>query len=80
MLFNIYVKASLGELIHFLLGGGSGGGEGTPSKLFLTLKMPRKTTSDNVICLCCLLHLLVWTLIRLLLEEQSDLGPNCLQQ
>ena len=59
----------------------------------LTLKMPRKTTSENVICLCCRLHLLanfsnilfayrqtVWTQIRLLLEEQSDLGPHCLQQ
>ena len=22
----------------------------------------------------------MWSLIRLLLEEQSDLGPNCLQQ
>ena len=22
----------------------------------------------------------MWTLIRLLLEEQSDLGPNCLQK
>ena len=59
----------------------------------LTLKMPRKTTSENVICLCRLLHLLanfsdillayrqtVWTMIRLLLEEQSDLGPHCLQK
>ena len=58
-----------------------------------TLKMPRKTTSENVICSCLLLHLLanfssilfayrqtVWTQIRLLLEEQSDLGPHCLQE
>ena len=59
----------------------------------LTLKAPRKTSSDNVVCLCRLLHLLVnfsnlhsayrqtvWTQIRLLLKEQSDLGPHCLQQ
>ena len=59
----------------------------------LTLKMPRKPASENVICLYHLLHLLanfsnllfayrqtVWTQIRLLLEEQSDLGPHCLQQ
>ena len=59
----------------------------------LTLKMPRKPASENVICLCRLLHLLanfsnilfafrqtVWTQIRLLQEEQSDLGPLCLQQ
>ena len=60
---------------------------------FLILKMPRKTTSENVICFCRLRHPLanfsnilfayrqiVWTQIRLLLEEQSDLGPYCLQQ
>ena len=48
----------------------------------LTLKMPRKHASENVACLCRLLHLLanfsnilfayrqtVWTQIRLLLEE-----------
>ena len=59
----------------------------------LILKMPRKLASENVVCLCRLLHLLanfsnilfayrqtVWTQIRLLLEEQSDLGPHCLQQ
>ena len=57
----------------------------------LTLKTPRKTASENVICLCCLLNILanfsnlflhtgkLWTQIRLLLEEQSDLGPHCLQ-
>ena len=52
----------------------------------------RKPASENVVCLCRLLHLLanfsnilfayrqtVWTKIRLLLEEQSDLGPHCLQ-
>ena len=59
----------------------------------LTLKGPRKSASENVVCLCRLLHLLadfsnlhfayrqtVWTQIRLLLKEQSDLGPHCLQQ
>ena len=58
----------------------------------LTLKMPRKPASENVY-LCRLLYLLanfpnilfayrqtVWTQIRLLLEEQFDLGPHCLQQ
>ena len=60
---------------------------------FLTLKAPRKTASENVICLCRLLNILanffkpifayrqtVWTQIRLLLKEQSDLGPHCLQK
>ena len=59
----------------------------------LTLKAPRKSASENVVCLCCLLNILadflnlffayrqkVWTLIRLLLKEQSDLGPHCLQK
>ena len=59
----------------------------------LTLKATRKSASENVVCLCRLLHLLanfsnlhfayrqtVWTQIRLLLKEQSDLGPHCLQQ
>ena len=59
----------------------------------ITLKVPRKSASENVVCLCRLLHLLanfsnlhyayrqtVWTQIRLLLKEQSDLGPHCLQQ
>ena len=63
------------------------------NKVMLTLKAPRKPASENVICLCRLLHLLanfsnlhfayrqtVWTQIRLLLTEQSDLGPHCLQQ
>ena len=61
--------------------------------LILTLKMPRKSASKNVVCLCRLLHILanfstlfyayrqtVWTQIRLLLKEQSDLGPHCLQK
>ena len=59
----------------------------------LTLKAPRKIASENVVCLCRLLNILadfsslflhtgktVWTLIRLLLKEQSDLGPHCLQK
>ena len=56
----------------------------------LTLKTPRKLASENVVCLCRLLNILfrpvfayrqtVWTLIRLLLEEQSDLDPHCLQK
>ena len=59
----------------------------------LTLKAARKSASENVICLCRLLNILanfsnlffayqqtVWTLIRLLLKEQSDLGPHCLQK
>ena len=59
----------------------------------LTLKAPRKSASENVVCSCHLLHLLanfsnlhfahrqtVWTQIRLLLKEQSDLGPHCLHQ
>ena len=59
----------------------------------LTLKAPRKTASENVVCLCHLLNIFanfsklflayrqtVWTKIRLLLKEQSDLGPHCLQK
>ena len=59
----------------------------------LTLKAPRKPASENIAWLYRLLHLLanfsnilfayrqtVWTQIRLLLEEQSDLSPHCLQQ
>ena len=61
--------------------------------LILILKTPRKTASENVVCLCRLLNILanfsklffayrqtVWTQIRLLLKEQSDLGPHCLQK
>ena len=64
----------------------------TSLKSKLTVKAPRKTASENVVCLCRLLHLLanfsnlnfaykqtVWTQIRLLLKEQSDLGSHCLQ-
>ena len=59
----------------------------------LTLKVPRKPASENVVCLYRLLNILanfsnlffayqqtVWTLIRLLPKEQSDLGPHCLQK
>ena len=55
----------------------------------LTLKTPRKPSSENVVCLCCLLNILanfsnlfyayrqtVWTQIRRLLKEPSDLGPH----
>ena len=55
--------------------------------------MPRKPVSENVVCLCRPLNILanfsnlffayrqtVWTLIRLLLEDQSDLGPHYLQK
>ena len=57
----------------------------------LTLKRPRKSASENVVCLssaeysCKLFkpifayRQIVWTLIRLLLGEQSDLDPHCLQ-
>ena len=64
-----------------------------PCLSLLTLKAPRKSASENVVCLCRLLHLLanfsnlhfayrqtVWTQIRLLLKGQSDLGPHCLQK
>ena len=58
----------------------------------LTLKTPRKAAFENVVCLCYLLNILAnfsnlflhigkqWTQITLLLEEQSDLGPHCLQK
>ena len=61
--------------------------------LLLTLKAPRKTASENIVCLCRLLNILAnfsnlflhtgkqcGPQIRLLLEEQSDLGPHCLQK
>ena len=60
--------------------------------LTLTLKLPRKPASENVVCLCRLLNILanfsnifaywqtVRTKIKLLLEEQSDLGPHRLQK
>ena len=67
---------------------------GLPGRQFivLTLKMPRKPASENVVCLssaeysCKLFNPIfayrqtVWTQIRLLLKEQSDLGPHCLQK
>ena len=56
----------------------------------LTLKMPRKPASENVMSsagyYCKLFkptfayRQTVWTLIRVLVEEQSDLGPHCLQK
>ena len=62
-------------------------------KTTLTPKTSRKPASENAVCLCRLLNILanfsnlffayrqtVWTLIRLLLEEQSDLGSHCLQK
>ena len=55
--------------------------------------MPRKPASENVFCLCRLLNILanfsnlfsaygqrVWIKSRLLLKEQSDLGPHYLQK
>ena len=55
----------------------------------LTLKTPRKSASENVVCLCRLLNILA-NFSNLFLhigkqcgprsEEQSDLGPHCLQQ
>ena len=65
---------------------------GSVSNPLLTLKGPKKTASENVVCLCRLLIFLqnfqtyfayrqtVWTQIRLLIKEQSDLGPHCLQK
>ena len=53
----------------------------------LTLKAHLKILSTYVVC-CIFLHFsnlhfayrqTVWTQIRLLLKEQSDLGPHCLQ-
>ena len=58
----------------------------------LTFKTPRKPASENVVCLSsaeysCKLskpifayRQIVWTQIRLLLKEQSDLGQHCLQK
>ena len=57
----------------------------------LTLKMPRKPASENVLCLCCLLNILA-NFSNLFSPtgkqcgpdqtalEQSDLGPHCLQK
>ena len=65
------------------------------STLWLTLKMPRKPASENVICLCRLLNIYA-NFSNLFciqansvdpdqtakgdLKEQSDLGPHCLQK
>ena len=62
------------------------------SSYILTLKMPRKPSSTNVVFMSSAEYSCkrfrpifaytqtVWTLIRLLLGEQSDLGPHCLQK
>ena len=76
------------DIVRYLIDNG----ECTLLSNVLTLKTPRKTASENVVCLCHLLNILadfsnllfayrqtVWTLIRLL-KEQSDLGPHCLQE
>ena len=54
----------------------------------LTLKMPRKPASENIACWIFLQTFQTYfciqansvDLIRLLLKEQSDLGPHCLQK
>ena len=62
------------------------------SVLILTLKMPRKLASENIVFMLSAensyklfkpiftYRQTMWTLIRLLLEEQSDLSPHCLQK
>ena len=51
------------------------------SKIALTLKTPRKPASENVVCLCRLLNILAnFSNLFLHTEEQSDLGPQCLQK
>ena len=51
------------------------------TKLSLTLKMPGKPASENVVCLCCLLNILAnFSNLFLHTEEQSDLGQHCLQK
>ena len=91
----------MAESLHILLGTSAclqwlcHSGEQTMARgplVLLTLKAPRKSASENVVCECRLLHLAnfsnlhfacrqtVWTQIRLLLKEQSDLGPHFLQQ
>ena len=42
-----------------------------------SMHMPRKPASENVVCLCLLLNILANFSN---LEEQSDLGPHCLQK
>ena len=56
----------------------------------LTLKMPRKPASENVVCLCCQLNSLANFSNLFYIqangvdldqtEEQSDLGPHYLQK
>ena len=45
----------------------------------LTLKMPRKTTSENVCCIFLQTFQNIFA-YRQTVEEQSDLGPHCLQK
>ena len=58
--------------------------------MVLTLKAPRKTASENVVCLCSLLNILA-DFSNLFLHtgkqcgpdqtaKQSDLGPHCLEK
>ena len=55
----------------------------------LTLKAPRKTASENVVCLCCLLNILADFLKKYFCiqansvdpdQNAPDLGPHCLQK
>ena len=74
-----YVKRGQLTKPHFLLGRLS------PLKR-LTLNMPRKPASENVVCLCRLLNILAnyfcieANRVDPDLEEQSDLGLYCLQK
>ena len=54
----------------------------------LTLKAPRKTASENVVCLCRLLNILA-NFSKLFFcepansvdpDQTADLGPHCLQK
>ena len=40
----------------------------------LKVKMPRKTASENVVCLCCLLHILA-NFLNLFLHIGKQYGP-----
>ena len=63
--------------------------EKLPSKLGVNFKTPRKPASENVVCLCRLMNVLE-NFSNLFLhtgkqcgprsDEQSDLGPHCLQK
>ena len=73
---NNHVENNLRETLVYVFSG------------LLTLKMPRKPASENVVCLCRLLNILA-KFTNLLLHrgkqcgprsEQSDLCPHCLQK